>query len=98
MTAPDGGEREEILAEMAALARKLDPDPAAQVHEEIAGLREEIASLRQQLAAHQYGCIHNTCWHYPYYGTVTVYPQTWTTGTIASGTGNVAYGTGGVVT
>jgi hypothetical protein len=73
---PDDSEREEILAEMAALARKLAPDPAAQLNDELAGLREEVAGLRQQLAQH-HGCCHHSCWHYC--------PTVFTTGTWTSG-------------
>ena len=62
---PDDSEREEILAEMAALARKLGPDPATQVNEEIAGLREEVAKLREQLGQH-HGCCHHPVWQYYY--------------------------------
>jgi hypothetical protein len=104
VTAPDDGERAEILAEMAALARKLDPDPAAQLNEELAALREEIASLRQQIAAqphHGCRCHHHVCWHYCLSntwigtGTTITYPQTWT---ISSGnSGTVTYGTGGTI-
>jgi hypothetical protein len=100
------GEREEILAEMAALARKLDPDPAAQVSNEIASLRETVDALRQQLAAQGHGCCHHhVCWHYPYYGSTigastTLWPQTYTisTGTTYQGGGTVTYGNGGAIT
>ena len=107
---PGDGEREEILAGIAALARKLDPDPAAQLNEELAALREEVASLRQQLAAqphHGCCCHHHGCWHYYYSpsttwtgtGTTITYPQTWTISNggnyTTGGSGTITYGTGG---
>jgi hypothetical protein len=100
------GEREEILSFLAALARKLDPDPAAQVSNEIASLRETVDALRQQLAAQGHGCCHHhVCWHYPYYGstvgtTTAIHPQTYTisTGTTYQGGGTVTYGNGGAIT
>jgi hypothetical protein len=94
---PDDSEREEILAEMAALARKLDPDPAAQVSAEIASLREAVDSLRQHLAIQGHGCCHHSCWHYYY----PYYPNnfTVTTGTTYQAVGGpTTYGTGGAIT
>jgi hypothetical protein len=92
MTPPDDGTREEVLAKIAALARRLDPGPGTQVHEELADLREAVDSLRQQLAGQHHCCCHHSYWHYYPLGTTTVtYPQTWTTGTIT-------YNTGGAIT
>jgi hypothetical protein len=87
MTASDDGERAEILAEMAGLVRKLghDPDPAAQLQEEVASLRECIDDLRRQLAAQGHGCCHYVHW-YPYYPSTV---------TVSAGTGTAYYTSGG---
>ena len=101
MTAPDDGERAEILAAIAALVEKLGHkhDLPGQLNGELASLREEIASLRQQIAAQSRGCCHHSCWHYCYPITTTVtYPQTWTVGTGGTYAGGITYyNTGGAI-